>query len=156
MPFGVKPSCSKCAAPNSEIWHKTKDGNAICNACYGLLGIPKPVTLVKAESAVKQPEKVPQFEGKTLTEEAVILTAEVDESLVEELLDDTKTRNDGGPGTRSGNSSSTRGGKSGPRKTRGRAKKLGAVTKTTVAKGRGRRAVFKKQVCSDFYSSALY
>lgn len=144
MPLGLKPACYKCESTNSEIWHKTKEGNTVCNTCFGII---KPVAVPKPEPVVKPPEKVVQTDTNT-AEEINIETMDVEENLAEEAVEDIKPRNEGGLGTRSGNSASGRGGKTGTRKSRGRSKKLGTVSKTTVAKGRGRRAVFKKQVCS--------
>ncbi len=139
MPFGLKPVCIKCEINVSEIWHKNNEGNTICNECF----LGKVTVTVKSEPIVKASSPEP----KCPDEDAYNETIEVDEPVNDEPTDDAKPRNEYGPGTRSGNTtSSLRGGRAGGKKTRGRSKKLGATNKTAVGKGRGRRAVFKKQV----------
>ena len=147
MPYGLKPVCAKCDINVSEIWHKTNEGNVVCNECF----LGKLTAAVKTEPTIKAIEKASSPESKCPDEDAYNETIEVDEAVNDEPADDAKPRNDYGPGTRSGNTtSSIRGGRAGAKKTRGRSKKIGAASKATVGKGRGRRAVFKKQVCFKF------
>ena len=69
-----------------------------------------------------------------------------DDNVPDDSAEDVKSKNDAGPGTRSGNSSSSTRGKGGKR-SRGRSKKIGSIAKMPFSKGRGRRTVYKKQVC---------
>ncbi|KAI9558680.1 hypothetical protein GHT06_015469 [Daphnia sinensis] len=143
MPLGLKPACFKCDTNVSEIWQKTIEGNTVCNDCF----LGKMTVLVKTETAPV--EKAPSPEMKFQEEDVFVETIEVDDSIADEPADDVKPRNEFGPGTRSGNTTlNVRGGRTGTKKTRGRSKKLGTATKATVGKGRGRRAVFKKQLPS--------
>nr|CAH0099979.1 unnamed protein product [Daphnia galeata] len=142
MPFGIKPVCFKCDINISEIWQKNNDGNTVCCECFQ----GKMTATVKTEPVVI--EKVPSPEMKFQEEDTYNETIEVDD-IVDEPTDEVKPRNEFGPGTRSGNTTSnSRGGRTGTKKTRGRSKKLGTANKATVGKGRGRRAVFKKQLPS--------
>lgn len=145
MPFGLKPNCQKCLTNASDIWHKTTEGNALCNECF----LGRITATVKTEPLVKVIEKAPSPEIKYPDDDPYNENIEVDDTIPDEPTDDVKPRSEFGPGTRSGNTtSSTRGGRAGTKKTRGRSKKLGSTSKASVGKGRGRRAVFKKQVKS--------
>ena len=150
MPFGIKPVCFKCDINISEIWQKNNDGNTVCCECFQ----GKMTATVKTEPVVN--EKVPSPEMKFQEEDTYNETIEVDD-IVDEPTDEVKPRNEFGPGTRSGNTTSnSRGGRTGTKKTRGRSKKLGTANKATVGKGRGRRAVFKKQVQSHIFIFQIY
>lgn len=143
MPFGLKPSCHKCQTNVSDIWHKTNDGNALCSECF----LGRMAASVKAEPFTKVIEKATSPEVKCPDDDPYNENVEVDDNINDEPNDDVKPRNEFGPGTRSGNTTSgVRGGRVGVKKTRGRSKKLANASKSSVGKGRGRRAVFKKQV----------
>lgn len=153
MPFGLKPRCHKCQTDVSDIWHRINEGNTVCNECF----LGRMVTAsMKTEPTVKALEKASSPEIKCPDEDTCNEIVEIDEIITDEPTDDAKARIDLGPGTRSGNTtSSVRGGKAGSKKARGRSKKIGNITKTTVGKGRGRRAVFKKQVLTSLKTFIL-
>ena len=144
MPFGVKPICFKCGKNVAEIWHKTIEGYATCNECF----LGKMTAQIKTEPSPKITEnKTPSPDPKFQEEDGFNDTVEMEEVVNDEPVEDVKPRNESGPGTRSSNAaSSSRGGRAGVRKTRGRSKKIGNTNKAAVGKGRGRRAIFKKQV----------
>jgi len=137
MPFGVKPQCLKCNLETSEVWHKNSKGQTICNECH--------LKIVKSSSkpeTVKPIEKVSLSPFKYISNEIVNDNIDYDESLADDNTDDAKI----GPGTRSGAPSIRGNGKPGSKKAgRGRSKKPGNYSKVSVLKGRGRRAVLKKQ-----------
>ena len=144
MPFGLKPACVKCSTKVSDIWHKTGEGNVTCNDCF----LTKSASLTRTELPAKLEKPPTSPEAKVVDEDQNNEATEVDESIADEPVDDTKLSKEFGLGTRSGNVSTTslRGGRTGTKKTRGRSKKLGNTGKVAVGKGRGRRSVFKKQV----------
>ena len=136
MPLGIKPKCFKCSSEACEIWHKNIQGNTVCNECN-----LKDIKLSKPEVR-KSLEKITP---KCPVVESANDSVDFDDLIMDEITDDIKA----GPGTRSGNGvTSTRGSwKQGSKKSgRGRNKKAGNSNKAATSKGRGRRAVFKKQV----------
>ena len=135
MPFGLKPQCHKCGTEHCEIWHRNSEGQPVCNKCH-----QPPVS---SEKVAEKPSQVSA--NNNLSESVVeIADAEMDataadtEASKRDDLDGVKL----GPGTRSGNN---RSGKVLRKPNRGRNRKLNS-SKVAFSKGRGRRAVFKKQV----------
>ena len=142
MPFGLKPQCTKCETDESEIWHKSSDGKAECNQCHITISIGP---------------QSQQFENVKILEKTNVIVSTVvpdtigDSFEVEMDVIAENENTDGGksgPGTRSGSSTNSRGGKAFKKSGRGRSRKIGNGSKVPVSKGRGRRAIFKKQVNS--------